>query len=53
VAGGGEDQETPLEAAKRELFEETQTTPIGKIIVLDSSPTIPMGSFMQRWGEDI
>ena len=43
VAGGGEDKETPIEAAVRELREETSIN-IKKedLIVLDSKATIPV-----------
>ena len=40
VSGGGENTESPLEAAARELFEETGFAPI-KMNKLDSTATIP------------
>ena len=56
VAGGGEDKETPIEAAVRELREETSIN-IKKedLIVLDSKATIPVvnvtGTY--TWGKDV
>lgn len=56
VAGGGEDKETPIEAAVRELREETSIN-IKKedLIVLDSKTTIPVvnvtGTY--TWGKDV
>ena len=56
VAGGGEDKETPIEAAVRELREETGIN-IKKedLIVLDSKTTIPVvnvtGTY--TWGKDV
>ncbi|MEN8241919.1 MAG: NUDIX pyrophosphatase [Chloroflexota bacterium] len=41
VAGGGEDDETPLEAARRETHEETGIDPSADFIALDSCATIP------------
>ena len=41
IAGGGEDGETPLEAAKREIFEETGLSSEG-LIQLDSCCSIPI-----------
>lgn len=56
VAGGAEDKETPIEAAIRELSEETGIN-IKKedLIVLDSKTTIPVvnvtGTY--TWGKDV
>lgn len=56
VAGGGEDKETPIEAAVRELREETSIN-IKKedLIALDSKATIPVvnvtGTY--TWGKDV
>lgn len=56
VAGGGEDKETPIEAAVRELREETSIN-IKKedLIVLDSKATIPVVSVTgtYTWGKDV
>ena len=41
IAGGGEDLETPLEAAKRESFEEASINPDSNFIRLSSTTTIP------------
>lgn len=41
VAGGGEDNESQLEAARRETHEETGTAPSSTFITLDSLATIP------------
>lgn len=48
VAGGGEDDETPLNAARREIFEESGIT-VGDIISLDSICSIPIDIFPQRY----
>lgn len=56
MAGGGEDKETPIEAAVRELREETSIN-IKKedLTVLDSKATIPVvnvtGTY--TWGKDV
>ena len=41
VAGGGEDAESPLEAARREANEEAGIDPSAEFLSLDSSTTIP------------
>jgi dATP pyrophosphohydrolase len=54
IAGGGEYEETPLEAAKREAFEEGGIGPESEFMVLDSMATIPapqVSGFL--WGEDV
>ena len=53
VAGGGEDQETPLEAARRECREETGLE--GDLLQLDSLSTLPRDEFIASsfWPEDI
>lgn len=54
IAGGGEDAETPLQAAKRESWEEAGISSERRFVSLDSLITIPVehvvGSFM--WGEE-
>ena len=54
IAGGGEDDETSTQAAKRETFEESGIPQESKYIILDSKNTVPVegvaGYF--RWGED-
>jgi dATP pyrophosphohydrolase len=42
LAGGGEGAETPLEAAKREAFEEAGVSSDSKFIELTSTTTIPV-----------
>ena len=52
VAGGGEDGEMPLEAAKREGEEEAGILPAREYIPLDSMTTIPVVNVCGfRWGK--
>ena len=53
VAGGGEDDETPVQAAKREAEEEIGIT--GELATLDSVSTVPKDCFAaaDAWGEEI
>ena len=54
IAGGGEESETPLEAAKREAYEEGGISPDSSYMTLDSVATIPVewvSGFL--WGEDV
>ena len=55
IAGGGENNEKPLESAKREAFEEAGISPESEYIILDSCNTVPVegvtGEF--TWGKDI
>ena len=53
IAGGGEDDETPQQAAQRETEEETGLT--GTIVPLDSISTVPKSCFADadKWGPDI
>ena len=55
LAGGGEDAETPLEAAKREAFEEGGIPPESRYLTLDSTATIPVVDIYGylRWGDDV
>jgi dATP pyrophosphohydrolase len=55
VAGGGEDQERPLEAARRETYEETGIPPTSEFTPLDSVESIPVSGFRDSylWGEDV
>ena len=55
VAGGGQDSETPLEAARRETFEETGISPESEFLRLDTVEPIPVVSFRDShlWGEDL
>jgi dihydroneopterin triphosphate diphosphatase len=55
VAGGGEEQETPLQAARREAAEEAGVPETAEFLPLDSVATIPVvnvtGDF--SWGPDV
>ena len=55
VSGGGEDDETPLEAAKRETFEEAGVPPDSPFIRLDTVEPVPVTEFRDSylWGEDV
>ena len=56
IAGGGEDNETPFEAAKRETFEEGGVCS-GKWVELKSLAYIPAAVISEKhrrhWGKDI
>ena len=45
IAGGGEDDETPLQAARREAWEEAGIDPASPFMALDSLATIPVDNF--------
>lgn len=55
ICGGGENEETIIETAKRECFEEAGIKNTSKYIQLDTITTIPViditGKFF--WGEDV
>lgn len=55
ICGGGENEETIIETAKRECFEEAGIKNTSKYIQLDTMTTIPViditGKFF--WGEDV
>ncbi|WP_394530916.1 NUDIX hydrolase [Priestia aryabhattai] len=55
IAGGGEDKETPIQSAKRELFEETGIVDSVLFMKLDSISSLTVeavvGGFL--WGEDV
>ncbi len=55
VAGGGEDDETPLQAAMRETYEETGLDIQSGWIELDTTASIPVTAFRDSflWGEDV
>jgi dihydroneopterin triphosphate diphosphatase len=55
ITGGGEDQETPLEAARRETHEESGIPPTSSFIQLDTIESVPVTEFRNSpiWGEDI
>lgn len=54
ISGGGEDDETPLEAARREAAEEAGIYPESDLFQLDSMTTIPADNFASRsfWGPE-
>ena len=55
VAGGGEDDETPLEAARRETYEEAGIPPTAAFMQLDTIEPIPVTAFSYShiWGEKV
>jgi dATP pyrophosphohydrolase len=55
VSGGGEDDETPLQAAERETEEELGIAARRRLVRLDSMATVPKNSFAASatWGEDV
>ena len=55
ISGGGEDNEIPLEAAKRETYEETGIAMDSDIIQLDTMHSIPVTVFAvgDLWGKDV
>ena len=55
ASGGGEDDETPLEAAKRETFEEAGIAPDSPFLQLDTISPVPVVGFRDShlWGEDV
>ena len=55
IAGGGEDKETPLDAAIRETYEETGISTVSEIMQLTSTESVPAAGFRDShlWGEDV
>ena len=55
IAGGGEGQETPVEAAKREAWEEAGIPSEAVLLPLDSLCSVPVYLFRDSaaWGEDM
>lgn len=55
ITGGGEDQETPLEAARREIYEETGIPQTSHVVQLDTIESVPVTEFRNSaiWGEDV
>ena len=53
IAGGGEDNETPLEAARRECAEEAGIPPASRFIALDTTASIKATWFRDshHWGD--
>lgn len=55
IAGGGEDDETPLDAARREAYEEAAIPRWANYIPLQATGSVPVHCFAQSaaWGEDL
>jgi dihydroneopterin triphosphate diphosphatase len=54
ISGGGEDDETPIETAKREAFEEAGIDKSSRFIKLDSMTTIPIANVgNHKWPRNI
>jgi dATP pyrophosphohydrolase len=55
MAGGGEGDETPLEAARREALEEAGLSPASEYLQLDAAPSNPVTEFRDShlWGDDV
>ena len=55
IAGGGEDEETPLEAARREAGEEAGISADSHFLVLDAVSKVPVEEVVGTllWGEDV
>jgi len=55
VAGGGEGDETPLQAARRETCEETGLLPDAPFLQLDTVMPVPVTEFSASylWGDDL
>lgn len=55
VSGGGEDDETPLQAARREAQEEAGISPVLPFLALDTVESLPAVEFRSSvlWGEDV
>lgn len=54
ITGGGKDEETTLDAAKRAAWEEVGVLQDAHYIVLDMVRSVPVGhSDASRWGEDV
>ena len=54
ISGGGEDSETPLEAAKRETYEESRISMDSEFIPLDTVHPIPVTAFVvTHWQKNV
>jgi len=55
IAGGGEDNEIPIEAAKREAFEEAGIPTDSDFLQLDAVESIPVTEFRDSylWGDEV
>lgn len=55
VAGGGDDEEYPLETARRETWEEAGISPASDFIQLDTIEFVPVIEFRDShlWGDEV
>ena len=55
ISGGGEDDESPLEAAKRETYQEAGIPPDSSFMQLDTVESVPVTEFKDSylWGDDV
>jgi dihydroneopterin triphosphate diphosphatase len=55
IAGGGEDDEEPLDAARRETYEEAGILPTADFLPLDTIEPVPVIEFKDSylWGDDV
>jgi len=55
ISGGGEGEETPLQAAQRETYEETSLPPEAPFLPLATVEPVPVVEFRDShlWGEDV
>jgi dATP pyrophosphohydrolase len=55
ISGGGEDEETPMEAAIREAWEEGEISDTSNFMQLDATASIPATNFeaSESWGDEI
>ena len=55
IAGGGEDEEVPLAAARREASEEAGVPPAARFIELQTRSSVPVSCFHESatWGEEL
>ena len=55
IAGGGEDEERPLDAAKRETFEESGIHPTSEFVQLDTIEPVRVTEFRDSyiWGDKV
>ena len=55
LAGGGNDEETPLAAARREAFEEAGVSSDSDLLQLDTVASIPVTQFRDShlWGDNV
>jgi len=49
IAGGGEDDETPIAAARRESFEKASISESAKYWKLDTQSSVPASAFPNAW----